>query len=72
MMKKTKSVLVGGVQVGGGTSVKIQSMTTTKTSDVEKTVLQIHALENAGCEIVRVAVSDDADEVAIKEVVSKI
>lgn len=72
MMKKTKSVLVGGVQVGGGSSVKIQSMTTTKTSDVEKTVSQIRALENAGCEIVRVAVSDEADAVAIKEVVSKI
>lgn len=71
-MQKTKSVLVGDVLVGGGTSVKIQSMTTMKTSDVDKTVSQIRALENAGCEIVRVAVSDEADAFAVKEVVSKI
>ena len=47
-------------------------MTTTKTSDVEKTVAQIGALENAGCEIVRVAVSDEADAIAIKAVKEKI
>ena len=71
-MKGTKSVSVGGVIVGGGESIKIQSMTTTKTSDVEKTVEQITALEKAGCEIVRVAVSDEADALAIKDVVKKI
>ena len=68
----TKQVNVGGVIVGGGTGVKIQSMTTTKTSNVEKTVAQINALDVAGCEIVRVAVADEADALAIKEVVSKI
>lgn len=72
MAKRTKRVLVGGVAVGGGESVKIQSMTTTKTADVEKTLAQIAALENAGCEIVRVAVADEADARAVKEVVSKI
>jgi len=71
-MKGTKSVSVGGVVDGGGESIKIQSMTTTKTSDVEKTVEQITALEKAGCEIVRVAVSDEADALAIKDVVKKI
>ncbi|MBE5752014.1 MAG: flavodoxin-dependent (E)-4-hydroxy-3-methylbut-2-enyl-diphosphate synthase [Clostridiales bacterium] len=71
-MKMTKKVLVGGVEVGGGTSVKIQSMTTTKTADVEKTTAQIHALENAGCEIVRVAIADENDACAVKDVVSKI
>jgi len=71
-MKQTKRVLVGGVAVGGGERIKIQSMTTTKTADVEKTVAQITALENAGCEIVRVAVADEADALAIKAVVSKI
>ncbi|MBQ8684568.1 MAG: flavodoxin-dependent (E)-4-hydroxy-3-methylbut-2-enyl-diphosphate synthase [Clostridia bacterium] len=71
-MHITKLVTVGGVPVGGGSAVKIQSMTTTKTADVEKTVAQIAALDKAGCEIVRVAVSDEADAAAVKEVVSKI
>ncbi|MBQ8323405.1 MAG: flavodoxin-dependent (E)-4-hydroxy-3-methylbut-2-enyl-diphosphate synthase [Clostridia bacterium] len=71
-MNNTKLVSVGGVKLGGGESVKIQSMTTTKTADVEKTAAQINALEKAGCEIVRVAVSDEADALAVKEVVSKI
>ena len=57
-MKKTKLVQVGGVQIGGGSPVKIQSMTTTKTAEVQTTVAQILALERAGCEIVRVAVSE--------------
>lgn len=70
--KKTRLVQVGGVKLGGGERVKIQSMTTTKTSDVEKTVAQIGALASAGCEIVRVAVSDEADAIAIKEVKEKI
>ena len=71
-MNNTKAVLVGGVQIGGGAPVKIQSMTTTKTSDVETTLQQITALQNAGCEIVRVAISDEADALAVKEIVSKI
>lgn len=71
-MYTTKSVRVGDVQIGGGASVKIQSMTTTKTSNVEETVAQITALQNAGCEIIRVAISDEADALAVKQVVSKI
>ncbi len=71
-MKRTKKICVGGVWIGGGERVKIQSMTTTKTADVEKTVAQIRALENAGCEIVRVAIADEKDALAVKEVVSKI
>ena len=71
-MKQTKRVFVGGVAIGGGERVKIQSMTTTKTADVERTVAQIEALQRAGCEIVRVAVSDEKDALAVKEVVSKI
>lgn len=72
MKKQTKLIAVGGVKLGGGERIKIQSMTTTKTSDVEKTVAQINALEKAGCEIVRVAVSDEADALAVREVVEKI
>ena len=70
--QQTRKVNVGGVWIGGGQAIKIQSMTTTKTSDVEKTVSQIQALENAGCEIVRVAVSDEADAMAVRQVVDKI
>ena len=71
-MGSKKKILVGGVGIGGGERVKIQSMTTTKTSDLEKTLAQIHALEKAGCEIVRVAIADEMDALAIKDVVSKI
>ena len=72
MKKTTKLVNVGGVLVGGGERVKIQSMTTTKTSDIAKTVAQITALQNAGCEIVRVAISDEADALALRSVVGQI
>ncbi len=72
MKVKTKLVTVGGVEVGGGSSIKIQSMTTTKTSDVEKTVAQISRLQRAGCEIVRGAVADEEDALAVKRVVEKI
>lgn len=71
-MSTTKQVTIGGVTIGGGAPVAVQSMTTTKTSDVEKTVAQIQALQNAGCEIIRVAVSDEADALAIRAVKEKI
>lgn len=67
-----KSVWVGGVQIGGGASVKIQSMTTTKTADVEKTAAQIGALEQTDCEIVRVAIADEADALAVRSIKDKI
>jgi (E)-4-hydroxy-3-methylbut-2-enyl-diphosphate synthase len=56
-------IKVGGVEIGGGAPVVVQSMTLTKTHDVEATTAQIAALASAGCEIVRVAVpkSEDAD-----------
>ena len=56
----TKRLQVGAVPVGGGAPVSIQSMCNTKTDDVAATVAQIHALESAGCEIIRVAVPDQA------------
>ena len=56
----TKRLMVGGVPVGGGAPVSIQSMCNTKTDDVEATVSQILALEEAGCEIIRVAIPDQA------------
>src|SRR5512141_815905 len=62
-MASERSVTVGGVKIGGGAPPVVQSMTLTKTHDVESTTAQIAALASAGCEIVRVAVpkSEDAD-----------
>lgn len=54
-----KSVFCGGVKIGGGSPVSIQSMTNTSTSDVDASVDQIKRLEDAGCEIVRLAVPDE-------------
>ena len=54
----TRPVFVGGVKVGGGGAITVQSMTKTDTRDVRATVRQIHELEEAGCEIIRAAVPD--------------
>ena len=54
----TKPVYVGGVKVGGGGDITVQSMTKTDTRDVKATVRQIHELEEAGCDIIRSAVPD--------------
>ena len=56
----TRQINIGGVPVGGGAPVTIQSMCNTPTEDVEATVAQIHRLEQAGCDIVRVAVPNQA------------
>ena len=54
--KTTRQIKVGDVAIGGGAPIAVQSMTNTLTSDIEATVQQIHGLEQAGCEIIRVAV----------------
>ena len=68
----TKQIKVGAVPVGGGAPVSIQSMCSTKTDDVEATVEQIHRLEEAGCEIIRVAVPDMPAAKAIGAIKSRI
>lgn len=68
----TKKIMVGNVQIGGDNHVSIQSMTNTKTKDVESTVNQILELEKEGCEIIRVACLDLADAKAIKSIKEKI
>ena len=68
----TKRLLVGKVPVGGGAPVTIQSMCNTKTDDVAATVAQIHALEDAGCEIVRVAIPDEAAARAVDRIKERI
>ncbi len=68
----TSKVNIGGVIIGGGESVKVQSMCTFKTSDVDNTVKQIGALAEAGCEIVRVSVLDEEDALAIKKIKERV
>ena len=68
----TKKIMVGAVPVGGGAPVSIQSMCSTKTDDVSATVDQILRLEEAGCEIVRVAVPDMAAARAVGPIRSRI
>ena len=68
----TRKVMVGNVQIGGENRVSIQSMCNTKTKDVDATVKQIIDLENAGCEIIRVACLDLEDAKAIKHIKEKI
>ncbi len=65
---ETKSVKVGKLTFGGNNKVYIQSMTNTQTYDVEATVAQIKRLEDAGCEIVRVAVLNKRDAAALGEI----
>lgn len=70
--KKTRKVRAGGLFIGGDTPVTVQSMTNTRTSDIEATVSQISALEKAGCDIVRVAVPDMHAALAIGEIKKRI
>lgn len=69
---KTRPVKVGDLTIGGADQIIIQSMTTTKTHDVEATVDEIHRLEEAGCQIVRVACPKEEDALAIPEIKKRI
>ena len=66
--KDTRKIKVGDVIIGGDSHVSIQSMTNTKTKDVQATIKQTLELEKAGCEIIRVACLDEEDAEAIKEI----
>lgn len=66
--KDCRSVMVGNIPIGGNNRVYIQSMTNTKTSDIKATVRQINELVACGCELVRMAIADEADAQAIKEI----
>ena len=68
----SRKIQIGKVPVGGGAPIAIQSMCNTHTADVAATVAQIHALEQAGCEIIRVAVPDMAAAEAIAEIKKQI
>jgi len=66
--ENTKQIQIGNVRIGGGLPILIQSMTNTKTEDVTATVYQIHALEEAGCDIIRCAVPTIEAAQALKEI----
>lgn len=66
--RKTKQIQIGGVPVGGGAPVVVQSMTKTLTHHVVQTVAQIKRLENEGCEIVRLAVPDERAAAALETI----
>lgn len=72
MRKQKRIVDIGGVKIGGNYPVAIQSMCNTDTRDARATVEQIHRLEEAGCEIIRVAVPDMAAAEAVKEIKKQI
>jgi len=66
--RKSKAVKIGNVLIGGSNPVAIQSMTKTRTSDIENTVRQINQLGDAGCQIVRLAINDFDDAVSLKKI----
>jgi len=70
--KNTKQVSVGGITIGGGAPIRIQSMCTTPTRDVRATVQQIKELTEAGCEIIRVACPTEEDALALGAIRSQI
>ena len=69
--KRTRQIHVGKVAVGGDAPVSVQSMTTTKTADVEATLQQIYALAAAGCDIVRCTCNDEAAAVGLAHIVPR-
>jgi (E)-4-hydroxy-3-methylbut-2-enyl-diphosphate synthase len=70
--KKTKKIMVGKVSVGGASTVSVQSMTNTITSNIPETIKQILDLENAGADIVRVSCPDEISTRALKEIVKEV
>jgi (E)-4-hydroxy-3-methylbut-2-enyl-diphosphate synthase len=69
--RKSRRIRLGNVEIGGGAPVSIQSMTITKTEDVEATLIQVHAIATQGADIVRVAVPHEADARALPEIVKE-
>ncbi len=70
--RKSRKIRVGKVEVGGDAPISVQSMTNTRTHDVDATVRQIHALEEAGADIVRVSCPDVESTAALKDIVRQV
>ena len=72
MSRKSRVIKIGNVAIGGDNPVVVQSMTNTDTRDIDSTVEQIQRLEQAGCELVRVAVVDEEAARSIEKIKSRI
>ena len=70
--KITKEIKVGNVKVGGNAPISVQSMTNTLTTDIKGTINQIHSLEDAGADIVRVSCPDEKSTKALKEIIKEV
>lgn len=70
--RKTRQIKVGQVPVGGDAPIAVQSMTNTLTSDVQATIRQVRALEEAGADIVRVSCPDEASTAALRDIVANV
>ena len=70
--KETRQIHIGGVAIGGGAPISVQSMTNTKTTDTNATVEQINALQAAGCDIVRLAVPDMDAALNLGNIIKKV
>lgn len=70
--RKSRQIHVGSVPVGGDAPISVQSMTNSLTSDVDATVAQIHELEEAGVDIVRVSCPDEDSTKALKDIVKRV
>ena len=70
--RKTKAIKVGNIAVGGDSQISVQSMTNTLTTNVTETVKQIHSLEEAGADIVRVSCPDEDSTKALKDIVKAV
>jgi (E)-4-hydroxy-3-methylbut-2-enyl-diphosphate synthase len=70
--EKTRRVMVGNVPIGGGAPISVQSMTTSKTTDLERTLDEIRRLEDAGCDIVRVSVPDRPSVAALEKIMPRV
>ena len=66
--KKTKKIKVGNISVGGDSQITVQSMTNTLTTNIKETIKQIHSLEEAGADIVRVSCPDEDSTKALKDI----
>lgn len=70
--RKSRRIMVGEVPVGGDAPITVQSMTNTPTSDAQATIRQIHALEEAGADIVRVSCPDEDSSAALKTIIDNV
>jgi hypothetical protein len=70
--RKARRIMVGDVPVGGDAPITVQSMTNTPTSDAQATIRQIHALEEAGADIVRVSCPDEDSTAALRTIVDSV